>query len=394
MRRRRRGRRLLAGLAFCALVSGRAAGQTPAIEAGGYVSLLGLAAPGADPWSPEDALQLRLNLGLRWGEGWALKAGLRAYAIYAPAVQTMPGYAASRFPAYNEVPAAGAWSPGGPVFVGVAADRLVIERSGPRIEVAVGRQRLNWAIASIWSSNDVFCRASPLDPSYPEKPGIDALRARWYPSPLSFLELVYAPASTWTDSGLGALCRFSVGSSDLQIGVGKIGYASRRKAAAEDQGFVCAGWSGRLGEMGAVAEGSFFFPPGTPGGIDSVSVAATVSADYLVPVVGILLRIEGHYTSRPLEADNGDAMLTASGLSADPFSLSGELSAYPLPWIRVAAGATWYVVAPSCTLEAGLSVSSRFNADLSLLWQSAWHEAAPSDRDWDHRLMVRLKWSF
>jgi hypothetical protein len=361
----------------------------PALALSGRLELNG-AMPFPDRGTGEGALGSRLEPVLRWGKGWELATALRTRLDYGRSGEDGPG---RRCPDYNLVSLIEAWALGDSFLLEAAIDRLSLSYARPGIELSAGRQRINWALTDIWSPNDVFARISPLDPDYVERPGTDSLRLRWYPSPLSLLDLACSPASNWSDTAAAGLLRIAIENTDLQLGLGKAGFASRRGASAEDELFVLAGCSGRVLDLGARAEAAFF-TAGLASPAELPSFAATVSADYLLPLAGIRLELEAHYTSRPFDPSRGDSMLTASGLSSDRYSIYAEASARPLPWVLARGAATWLVESRSAAIEASLSLSSEYDIDLSAYWSSTLAKADGGIRGSEGRIRMGLRASF
>ena len=55
-------------------------------------------------------------------------------------------------------------------------DRLWIKYQKNKLEISLGRQRVNWGINTIWNSNDLFNAYNFIDFDYVERPGSDVLR--------------------------------------------------------------------------------------------------------------------------------------------------------------------------------------------------------------------------
>ena len=53
-------------------------------------------------------------------------------------------------------------------------DRLNLSYTFNKLEIQIGRQRVNWGISSVWTPNDIFNSSSFINFDYAEKPGSDA----------------------------------------------------------------------------------------------------------------------------------------------------------------------------------------------------------------------------
>ena len=72
-------------------------------------------------------------------------------------------------------------------------DRMWFKYQKNKIEISIGRQRVNWGINTIWNSNDLFNAYNFIDFDYIERPGSDVIRFIYNGDNLSSLEFVYKP---------------------------------------------------------------------------------------------------------------------------------------------------------------------------------------------------------
>jgi hypothetical protein len=153
-------------------------------------------------------------------------------------------------------------------------DRLAATAQSETLEATVGRQAISWATTLFLSPTDPFAPFDPADPFREYRPGVDALRARWFPGPLSEVEIVLRPSKTPDGRTTTALvrARTSLGRLDL------------------------SGWGGALHDEPAGA------------------LAATTSA------AGAALRGEASLRRDP----DGDAVLRAAGGADRRWTLAGR----------------------------------------------------------------------
>ncbi len=69
-------------------------------------------------------------------------------------------------------------------------DRLWADYHSEKLQITIGRQRINWGQTTIWNPNDIFNAYSFFDFDYVERPGSDALRIQYFTSYASAAELV------------------------------------------------------------------------------------------------------------------------------------------------------------------------------------------------------------
>ncbi len=86
-------------------------------------------------------------------------------------------------------------------------DRANIGVSHGTWSVRAGRQAISWGTTLFLTPADPFVPLDPADPFREYRRGVDALRAQWYPGPLSLVDVVIRPASTPYGKTLTALAR-------------------------------------------------------------------------------------------------------------------------------------------------------------------------------------------
>ncbi len=135
-------------------------------------------------------------------------------------------------------------------LLNTAIDRLYLNYSTDKVEVTLGRQRINWGQTFVWNPNDIFNNYSFFDFDYEEKPGTDAVRIQYYTSSISSLQL--AVASNYDkEMTTGLLWKTNKWNYDFQF-LG--GILNQQDAVA---GF---GWSGFIKSFGFRGEMSYFYP--------------------------------------------------------------------------------------------------------------------------------------
>jgi hypothetical protein len=86
-------------------------------------------------------------------------------------------------------------------------DRLNVALSHGPWSLRVGRQAISWATTLFLTPADPFVPLDPADPFREYRRGVDAVRAQWYPGPLSVVDVVIRPARTPYGNTLTALAR-------------------------------------------------------------------------------------------------------------------------------------------------------------------------------------------
>ncbi|HEY7471878.1 MAG TPA: hypothetical protein VIE68_05975 [Gemmatimonadota bacterium] len=96
-------------------------------------------------------------------------------------------------------------------------DRIAATVAGRGVEATFGRQAISWATTLYLSPADPFAPFDPADPYREYRPGVDALRVRVFPGPLTEIETVLRISKTPDGRTWTALVRTrtSAGSVDL-----------------------------------------------------------------------------------------------------------------------------------------------------------------------------------
>jgi len=126
-------------------------------------------------------------------------------------------------------------------------DRLWIKYQKNKLEISLGRQRVNWGINTIWNSNDLFNAYNFIDFDYIERPGSDVLRIIYSGDNLSSFEFIYMPNKSGRNIYAG------------MYKLNKIGYDFQFLAANYFDDLVLGGgWAGNIKKAGFKGELSYF----------------------------------------------------------------------------------------------------------------------------------------
>ena len=133
-------------------------------------------------------------------------------------------------------------------------DRMWMKYQKEKIEISVGRQRVNWGINTIWNSNDLFNAYNFIDFDYIERPGSDVIRFQYTGDDLSSLDVVYKPSTLENNSVIAALYK-----------INKMGYDFQFLLANYiDDIALGGGWAGNIKNAGFKGELSYFFDKESP----------------------------------------------------------------------------------------------------------------------------------
>ena len=129
-------------------------------------------------------------------------------------------------------------------------DRAFMQYTHKKLEITVGRQRINWGQTFVWNPNDIFNTYSFFDIEYPERPGSDAVRIQYYPTTTSVADIA-VKADSAGDITAAGLYRFNSFGYDIQLLSGVL----------NSKDFVIGtGWSGNIKNVSFRGEMSYFHP--------------------------------------------------------------------------------------------------------------------------------------
>ncbi len=224
---------------------------------------------------------------------------------------------------------------GGSYVFNTSVDRLWMKYARNKLEITLGRQRINWGQTFVWNPNDWFNNYSFFDVDYVERPGSDALRIQYYTGALSAVEGVIKMDSTHHVT-LAGLYKTNLRQFDLQFLGGIL--------SGEDLalGF---GWSGGLGPVGFRGEMSYLHP-----------------ATHVTDTTGLFfLSVAFDYTF------SNSLMLQAEGFYSQQRSGAGE-ETFTQFYTRPSSVKYLSFTEFSFYLQAGYPITPLLNGSLALLY--------------------------
>lgn len=271
-------------------------------------------------------------------------------------------------------------------------DRLWLQFAFDKLEIKLGRQRINWGQTFVWNPNDIFNSYSYFEVDYPERPGSDALRVQYYTGDASAIELAAKIDSSNRVSAAGYF-RFNTLGFDIQL-LGGI--------YQEEDLVLGTGWSGSFGPLFFRGEMSYFrdldhFRDTTGYLMASAGFDHTFSNS-------LMIQLEGLYSAFAKEMDLYSFLQLYSGnldvknLGFTDWSLFANIS-YPITPLLTGSFATiWYPELKGAYLGPSFDLSLNSNLDLSLILQ---YFTAKFDNPFGAEIrenstfgFLRLKWSF
>jgi len=270
-------------------------------------------------------------------------------------------------------------------LVNTTFDRLWFDMHFSKVQVTLGRQRINWGQTLVWNPNDIFNAYSFFDFDYIERPGSDAVRLQIFPSPSSAAELA-VKADSENDITAAGLFRFNKWGYDIQFLAGYVN--------SEDI-VIGTGWSGSIGSFSFRGEGSWFQPweefPNSLGTILITSGADRVFKDNSIAQLQIM------YCNAPLELNNFDTFysgtLSAKDLAFSRFSAFGSFTWAATPLLNLTISGMWFPDIDGYFAGPSIDYSLAENLGFSLVWQH-FNTLTGTERTRINLGFLRLKYSF
>jgi hypothetical protein len=155
------------------------------------------------------------------------------------------------------------------VLINSFIDRFYLEYQYKKWSFTIGRQRVNWGQNYVWNPNDIFNNYSLFDFDYPERPGSDAIRIKYFSGVSNSFELA-AKINRSEQLTLAGLYKFSKFDYDFQFLTGVLD--------ANDYVFG-AGWSGNIKGAGFRGELTYLLPLDNKVSSQGMLISS-ISADY------------------------------------------------------------------------------------------------------------------
>lgn len=266
-------------------------------------------------------------------------------------------------------------------------DRLNFKLSFNKLEITVGRQRINWGINTVWNPNDIFNTYNYFDFDYVERPGSDAVLAQYYTGALSSLQIA-AKLNYKNQLTAAAMYKFNVANYDIQFLSGVM-----------DKDFVAGlGWAGQIKGAGFTGEASYFrnmdaFSDTTGQWVISVSGNYTFKNSLFVNA-SVIYNSKG--STGPVGVNN---FLQLANLSPKTLTLSrlnwfAEAS-YPVtPLIKLDVSSIMNPYDNSAFLGPSVDFSMTENLELFVMGQVFLGKQATEYGGFGQMFYMRLKWSF
>jgi hypothetical protein len=270
-------------------------------------------------------------------------------------------------------------------ILNMTIDRFWFDFYLGKVQVRIGRQRINWGQAMVWNPNDIFNAYSFFDFDYPERPGIDGIRLQFYTGMTSQADAVIKIDEDHKKT-MALRYRFNAGKYDWQILGGKLN---------DSDWTTGMGWSGHIGDAGFYGEGTLLIPEDNE--TDEVLIASA-GLDYTFKN-SLLLRSEFLFSSNLSMNVTGFTDFLAGQASIRHLSVS-KYSWYgtaQYPFTPIFTGSMNVMIFPGSSgwyLGSFLEYSLRSNLFLTSFLNLFVNNTQEQGNTTDFQGSLRLKWFF
>ncbi len=266
-------------------------------------------------------------------------------------------------------------------------DRAYLEWRGKQDEIRIGRQRVNWGVATLWNPNDLLNAYSFIDFDYEERPGADAIRWIHYFANTSSTELAFRPADSLGGVTVAGLYKAYFRSINYQV----------LAAWRQEDVALGLGWETDLGPAAWKLESTVFIPAANQNHRGTVVALSTDwmrtwQSGFLLGA-GYLLNT-GATANANLFADLNERL---SARNLYPFRHSLFLQgSYPVTPLFSASLATVFSPGDAKTLFISpvMSYSLATNWDLDLTGQILVQDDGNTWNSPIQAFFLRLRWSY
>lgn len=329
-------------------------------------------------------LHNRLNFKWKPSDKITVDAEFRNRLFWGEEVKLTPGFASMLKNENEIVNLQKAWINKPFLVLHSNVERLYVDYHPQDWNLRVGRQRINWGVATTWNPNDIFNTYNFLDFDYEERPGSDGAKFQYRFS--DFFNVEFAYAATDKKNGSVAAIKYALNKwgYDMQLITGWY----------KDHPTIGTGWAGNIKEAGFKGEVQYFIPKK-----DSAShLNITMETDYMFKKswylnIGFLFTSQGLYkpvnnwneinlkfSPQNLMPTKWNVIVTTSKEITPLFT--GSISTLYAP------GTNLLIIFP--TLQYNLAT----NFDLTLVWQSFFSQFENKFQGVSHSAFLRMKWSF
>jgi hypothetical protein len=363
--------------------------QESSYQFSGYIkSLQSVVIPGtSDTISSSNLIHNRLNFKVNFDTHLSLRFEIRNRLFFGDQLKQIPGFGDLIDQDNGFWKLSKLWTNSTSLVAHSIIDRLQLAYANDKIDISLGRQRINWGIHNFWNPNDIFNSFNFLDFDFEERPGSDAIRIQYFTNSGSTFEAAFKPGKKSDTHTAGLLYKFNRNSYDFQFMGGLY----------NTDLVIGGGWAGGIHETGWKGEFSYFIPYKKENESKQVFVFTTMvdqtfPGEWYISLAALLQTSEGN--SSPLINAFSGLELSAKNLFPSKFSVLGGFSKSFSNLISVNLSALYATKNNMLILLPTFNWNASDNLQIDLTGQSFFSKVTTTYGCLAHSVYLRVKWSF
>ncbi len=329
-------------------------------------------------------LHNRINIKWKPIANFTLATELRNRMFWGEEVKLTPGFASRLRNANDKLDMQKIWIEDSSLVVHTNVERLYADYGIGKVNIRIGRQRINWGMTTTWNPNDIFNTYNFLDFDYEERPGSDAGKIQYRINDMMNIEAAYAVTGIKNESIAAAKLLLYKWGYDLQLISG----------VYKNHITIGGGWAGNISDAGFKGEVQYFMSNQDSSG----HLNLTMEGDYVFQHgwyvnAGVLLNSNG--LTKPVTGPEIiDLRISPESLMPTKWNIIVTSSKEITPLFSVTAGILYAPGTNLLIFLPSLQYSMAENLDINIFWQSFYAEMNNEFKANGHRGFLRIKWSF
>ena len=273
------------------------------------------------------------------------------------------------------------------IVLNTALDRALFNWSDKKIDVTIGRQRINWGINLVWNPNDIFNTFNYFDFDYEERPGSDAVRIQYNTGIFSSVQMAYKPAKNSNQQVGAIMYKTNLRKYDLQNFAG----------VYQQDVVVGTGWAGNIKQTGFIGEASYFHKYKNVADTNGVLIASfsfdqTFKNDYFV-MASYLYNSNGKDLLYGV-SDFNRINLSAKNLMPFSHTFFAHVTKAFNPLVSAGFSTMFSPMKNTLILFPTVNISVSDDWELALIGQSFFADVNKVYRTLGNAVYLRLRWSY
>lgn len=272
------------------------------------------------------------------------------------------------------------------IVLNATLDRALLNWSKNKVDITVGRQRINWGINLVWNPNDIFNTFNYFDFDYEERPGSDAVRIQYNAGIFSSFQAAYKPSKDKNKQVAALMYKTNIGKYDWQNFAG----------VYQEDMVAGIGWAGNIKQTGFKGEAAYFHSYKTIDTIgvlvSSISIDRTLKKNYFV--MASYLYNSGGKDIFYSAADATKINLSVKNLMPFIHTFFAQVAKSINPLVNAGFSVMFSPTKNSLILFPIISVSLSDSWDLSFIAQSFFADVNTTYRTMGNAVCLRLRWSY